>query len=253
MKSDLFSVGYKGFSDLASANLLTSQLTPLPQSLAISSMLQGSILKSLRSEWAREPLTCSHSPCGSRGPNKALPEFLVWPLVNFYWSGKAETPGRYQIYDAQGGAVVPFRGEDPGTHGTTERSFPVGDKRPPEPLVSESLRLASLTSRSLGASVPSFRQCFPLPLVLFPLLISLYFSFLCPLLLPSYPSERGDVGQLQHHSCQLVRPAPSGRQRLTLTGDRQRWERLVSHRADLGPAASPWWEIYESDRGLNLI
>ena len=24
-------------------------------------------------------------PCGSRGPNKALPEFLVWPLINFFW------------------------------------------------------------------------------------------------------------------------------------------------------------------------
>ena len=35
-------------------------------------------------------------PCCSRGPNKALPKFLVWPLINFYWSGKAQNPGRYQ-------------------------------------------------------------------------------------------------------------------------------------------------------------
>lgn len=30
-------------------------------------------------------LVCSHSHCCSRGSNKALLEFLVWPLINFYW------------------------------------------------------------------------------------------------------------------------------------------------------------------------
>ena len=29
----------------------------------------------------------------SRGPNKALTEFPGWPLVNFYWLGKAKNPG----------------------------------------------------------------------------------------------------------------------------------------------------------------
>ena len=33
--------------------------------------------------------------CGGRGPNKALPEFLIWPLVNFYWLWKAMNPGQY--------------------------------------------------------------------------------------------------------------------------------------------------------------
>lgn len=38
----------------------------------------------LRSEHAREPVVCSwFSPC-SRGPNKDLREFLVWPFTNFY-------------------------------------------------------------------------------------------------------------------------------------------------------------------------
>ena len=32
-----------------------------------------------------------------RGPHKALPEFLVWPRVNFYWLGKAKNPGRYHF------------------------------------------------------------------------------------------------------------------------------------------------------------
>ena len=97
----------------------------------------------------------------------------------------------------------------------------------------------------MGASGPSFSHHFPLsplyffphhfpfPLCLFPSLeISLYFS-LCPLLLLSSPSETVDIRQLQHHSSQLARPAPSGLQWLTLTGDKQRWERLASHCANL--------------------
>ena len=35
--------------------------------------------------------------CCSKGPRKAVPEFLVWPLVNFYWLEKAKNPGQYQI------------------------------------------------------------------------------------------------------------------------------------------------------------
>ena len=35
-------------------------------------------------------------PCCSRGPNKALPEFLVWPLINFYWLKKTKNTGKYQ-------------------------------------------------------------------------------------------------------------------------------------------------------------
>ena len=34
------------------------------------------------SEQTREPVLLPS--CGSRGPNKALPEFLLWPLVSFY-------------------------------------------------------------------------------------------------------------------------------------------------------------------------
>ena len=46
------------------------------------------------SEQTREGVVLAPS-CGSRGPNKALPEFLLWPLVNFYWLGKARNPGWY--------------------------------------------------------------------------------------------------------------------------------------------------------------
>ena len=130
--------------------------------------------------------------------------------------------------------TCPLLGEDLGTSGTSKHCFPVGDKWPPEPLVSASLHLVSLPSWLLGVSVPSFRQCFPFPPP-FPFPspeISLLLSLSCP-------SDRVDVRQLQHHSSQVVRPAPSGRQRLTLMGDRQRWERLASHRADFGPVGSP--------------
>ena len=34
----------------------------------------------------KEPVCLVFAPsCGSRGPSKALPEFLVWSLINFYW------------------------------------------------------------------------------------------------------------------------------------------------------------------------
>ena len=36
--------------------------------------------------------------CCSRGPIKALPEFLVWLQVNFYESGKVKNPDQYQNY-----------------------------------------------------------------------------------------------------------------------------------------------------------
>ena len=34
--------------------------------------------------------------CYSRSPNKALPQFPIWLLVNFYWLGKATNPGLWQ-------------------------------------------------------------------------------------------------------------------------------------------------------------
>ena len=36
--------------------------------------------------------------CCSRGPLRALPEFLVWLLVNFYKSGKVKNPDQHQNY-----------------------------------------------------------------------------------------------------------------------------------------------------------
>ena len=41
----------------------------------------------LTSLWGMNKGTCYFvlTPlCGSRGPNKALTEYLVWPLINFY-------------------------------------------------------------------------------------------------------------------------------------------------------------------------
>lgn len=104
------------------------------------------------------------SPQDSTGTNKLLPGFPVWVLANFYCLRKAKKPGWYQIYGIQHGAVV------------------LSGKRiwaPPGPLNTASpscfsvMEVVSLPSWPLGASVPSFRQCFPLLLVLFPLLKSL--------------------------------------------------------------------------------
>ena len=36
------------------------------------------------SKQAREPVACSSSPLLQQAPNKASPELLVWPLINFY-------------------------------------------------------------------------------------------------------------------------------------------------------------------------
>ena len=48
------------------------------------------------SEQERKWLLVFAPPCRSRGPDKVLPEFPVWALVNFYWLGKAKNSGRYQ-------------------------------------------------------------------------------------------------------------------------------------------------------------
>ena len=51
-------------------------------------------------EQAKEPVPRFGSPkfhC-IRGSNKVLPEFLVWPLVNFIWLGKVKNPDQYQLF-----------------------------------------------------------------------------------------------------------------------------------------------------------
>ena len=105
--------------------------------------------------------------------------------------------------------------------------------------------------------LPSSRQHFPPPFVLFPFpswnLSTSVSSLSSP---PSVPFF-WDVGS---YSIAPLSTAPLSIAPLSslcsngaLDGDKQRWERLASHRVDLGPAGSPWPKIYESDRGLNLI
>ena len=36
-------------------------------------------------EWARETVFVFAPSCCSMSLNKALPDFLIWPLINFYW------------------------------------------------------------------------------------------------------------------------------------------------------------------------
>ena len=50
--------------------------------------------ESARPHWASEKgnlLLVLAPPCCSRVPNKALPEFLVWSLINFYWLRRPRT------------------------------------------------------------------------------------------------------------------------------------------------------------------
>ena len=46
------------------------------------------------------------SCCYSRGSSRALPEFLVWPLVNFYWLRRPRTLISNILFDAQCRAIV---------------------------------------------------------------------------------------------------------------------------------------------------
>ena len=126
--------------------------------------------------------------------------------------------------------LVPFWGEVLGISWTTGCNFPVGDKWPPDHLVSASPRLGSLASWLLGASVPAFRQCFSLQLVLFLLLKPLYYLLSLPLLSLFHPFERVDFGQLQHHSS-ACETCPSSWQWLTLMADKQTWESCFLHRS----------------------
>ena len=119
----------------------------------------------------------------------------------------------------------------------------MGDKWPSDPPVSTSPRLVSL-SLALAALSPLIQATLspsPFPL---PLLRSLHFS-LCPLpslssLISVLSSQREDIRQLQlPQPLSVMRPAPFGRQWLTLTGDSRKWERLAAHHADGGARALP--------------
>ena len=195
--------------------------------------------------------------CCSRDPNKALLEFIVWTLVNFHLLGKAKDPGHYPIYGTQCGAVFPFWEEDLGTSGTTEHSFPLGDKWPLEPLVSASPCLLRLPSQPLEASGPSFTKCFPLPLF-FPTPGSSLFlpplssplsvpTYSCPILLREW-SWAATASLLS--GCETC---PFWLAMAPLEEWQAEVERLASHHAVPGSANSPLWEINESHRGLNFI
>ena len=66
----------------------TTSATPLPQPLD-TPLPSPPIRNQLApSRWVSKQgnlLLVFDLHCCSRGPNKALPEFLVWPLINFYW------------------------------------------------------------------------------------------------------------------------------------------------------------------------
>ena len=149
------------------------------------------------SKLAREPVLCSCSLLLQQGPKKALSEFLVWPLVNFYWLGKAKNPGQYQIDSTQPGAVVPFWGEDLSTQDHWMQLPPQVDTR-------TSYFHVTVFGKSFWPTIFIQATLSTPPFVLFPLLIALYFSSLFPISVLSFCES--DIRKLQHHPAQLVRP-----------------------------------------------
>lgn len=149
------------------------------------------------------------------------------------------------------------------TSSTTECSFLWVASRDLNLLLA-SPRLVSMPSWPLGTSVLSFRQCFsppicslsltifPFPIVPFPFLKFFYFS-LCPLLLLSYPSETVDIGQLQYHSSQLMRPDSSGLQMACLDGSQAEVREARFRLWRPWSSGLSWLETYEKDRNLNFI
>ena len=137
------------------------------------------------------------------------------------------------------GRLSPSQEKIRAPSGLLESSVPMGDKLSPDALVSVLLHLVSLPSWPLTLIRARFSP-FSLSFLPhhFPLLspeISLLLSLSSPACV--LPSETVNVRQPQNHSSQLVRPAPSGWQQLTLMGDEPRWERLSSYPTDLGPGA----------------
>ena len=89
----------------------TTEATPPAWPLDTPPLHIKNNLALLQREQASKGACCSHPSAQSCGrvPSKALPEFLVWPLVNFYWLGKAKNPGWHQIYSAQSGTAGEIR------------------------------------------------------------------------------------------------------------------------------------------------
>ena len=99
---------------------------------------------------------------------------------------------------------------------------------------------------------------FPFPPVLYlsPFSLSLSWNLstsLCPLLLLSYPSESVDIGQLQYHFSQLMRPASFGLQMACLDGSQAEVRDVCFTPCRPRSSGLSWLETYESDRSLNLI
>ena len=130
----------------------------------------------------------------------------------------------------------------------TWHGFLLCDKRLPQPLVQSHPRLFTLPPWPLGASVPSFRQCCPPHH--FPFSSPEISLLLCPLLFLSCHSEGVVIREL---TPELVRPAPSGRQWLTLTGDEWGGRGSPHTVKTLAQWAPSWPEIYESDRAQSSL
>ena len=188
----------------------------------LQSVSRTSSPRSSESKQAREPVVLTPpAQCCGRVPSKALPEFPVWPLVNFYWLGKAKNPGWHQICGAQSGTVVHFwmqfsHGWQVATWASWSRVIPFA-------------KPAFLPPGGFSTLIQTMHSLPPCPFP-FPEIALL----LCLLHRWQWTSGTYSITPLN------LSPDPSGWQ-----AHLDRWWTEVG-------AGSPWCKAYESDRGLNL-
>lgn len=112
-------------------------------------------------ERPKDPVTCSHSPVA---PNKALPEFLVWPLINFCWLRRPRTLVIHTTcsptWDSSEGLFVGLSGHSVGNTAKCN-FFSLPNHASPCPSHSLTTQAELLIPRALGhkrCMLPSYRQ-----------------------------------------------------------------------------------------------
>ena len=152
----------------------------------------------------------------------------------------------------QGGAY-PLLGRESGHLLNHWMQLPAGGKQGPASPVGTTT-FGEYASWPLGALVLSFRRRFSPSRLFF---TSHHFPSPSPevslLLSLSSPTESVDIGQLQYHFSQLMRPASFGLQMACLNGSQAEVRDVCFTLCRPRSSGLSWLETYESDRSLNLI
>lgn len=157
------------------------------------------------------------APFGSqlRSTNKTLPDFLL-ASKQIVLIGEGQEPWSLSDSWLPRWGSCPLLGRGP-SHRT---SFLGADERPREPLVSVSLLSSQSAFPAPGGLRTSFKECFPLPLVLLPLLKSLYFSLSSPFAFPDSGCRAATASLLAASvTCSLWPPTAHLNRRQTGVGE----------------------------------